>query len=300
MGESHVSGRFRYRPRVLIGTLYSGENEFEQSLAMLKRQTYTDWEHTVFRGLENREAHQTLYRHFMRRRDEFDLYIKLDADMVFRKSSSLEEIVEVFRANFELDHLQTPVQDWYTGLLLPAFHAFSNRAIWPETIDEVFADPSPFVPGNRLNLKGKPAPFVDHSPNPSPRQAFLFGVHRAVKAIQPGRRFLHRGQAMFQWHILKAIWERFEDTRDYRLGLSIYGADLVFRGKLQHSDYIRGKLEQIEYPKLDSTELYELLNRRWQNGILREVRHKKRIGLRYISSLVIQRPTLKGVLNKLR
>ncbi len=37
--------------RVLIGTLHSGENEFDQCIAALRRQSYPHWEQFVLANL---------------------------------------------------------------------------------------------------------------------------------------------------------------------------------------------------------------------------------------------------------
>lgn len=218
-------------PRVLIGTLYTGENEFSHLKETLRQQTYKNWEHIVFENLENKLAHETLYRHFMEHQTDYDLFLKLDADMVFRTPESLEELVRLFRSIPELDHLMSPVLDWYSGLLIPALHMFSNRVTWTDELlnDHLFVDPPPRFPGKRIFWREAPAPFVLHSPNPSPHQAFMFGVHRASKVVQVNRPVpvFDRNRARSQWRLLKAVWRRFEETRDSRLGLCIYGADLV-------------------------------------------------------------------------
>lgn len=77
-------------PRVLIGTLYTDENEYPEMLRMLRTQTFTNWEHVVLKDLENKEAHDALYRLFMREKENFDFFLKLDADMVFRSPDSLK------------------------------------------------------------------------------------------------------------------------------------------------------------------------------------------------------------------
>ena len=41
--------------RIYIGTLYSGENELEESIESVKRQNYTNWTHELFKYLPNKE-----------------------------------------------------------------------------------------------------------------------------------------------------------------------------------------------------------------------------------------------------
>lgn len=95
------------------------------------------------------------------------------------------------------------VQDWYSDSLIEGFHMFSDRVSCPVTRDSRFVDASPTTPGKRLKLWDSPAPVADHSPDPSPMQAFRFGVHRALKVVQPRRWRLRYGQTRGQWKLLK-------------------------------------------------------------------------------------------------
>ena len=159
------------RPRTLVSTLYCGENEFEALKESLQAQTYSHWEHVVYKNLPNKEAHDRLYRTFMEQQDDFDLFLKLDADMVFRSSEGLRRIVDLFQETDQLDHLTLAVRDWYSDSLIEGLHTFSDRARWETGEESRFVDPSPIIPGQHQKLWSNPAPVVDHSPDPSPRQA---------------------------------------------------------------------------------------------------------------------------------
>lgn len=50
--------------RLMIGTLYTIENEFEECVAAIKRQSYGNFEHVVFKGLRKQEAHHALFSTF--------------------------------------------------------------------------------------------------------------------------------------------------------------------------------------------------------------------------------------------
>lgn len=254
----------------------------------------------VFRDLENKEAHNALYRCFMSNRNEFDMFMKLDADMVFRSPHSLEKIVDVFRFTPNLDHLRSLVLDWYSGLLIPALHVFSNRVRWVEDPKEqMFVDAFPEVPGIRISLHGSPAPFVDHSPNPTAEQGFWFGVHRASKAVQSEREVFHRGQGVSQWRLLKAVWKRFKETGDPRLGLCMYGAELVFRGELFHSDYVAGKTHATKLRASLTDEILEMLEKEWSSPVRRELRYYRMISFRYCKSFLVAPLSVKGIMKRL-
>ena len=59
--------------RILVGTLYTIENELEECLAAIKSQTHPDFESFVLQDLPKETACATLYRNFMDRADQFDL-----------------------------------------------------------------------------------------------------------------------------------------------------------------------------------------------------------------------------------
>ena len=98
----------------------------------------------------------------------------------------------------------------------------------PENLDALIVDTTPLVPGKRMRVSRDPAPLVDHMPDPSKAQSFRYGVHRALKAIQPDRisKKLARGQ--LHWGILKGIWRRYQAAGDERRLYSLLGADVVF------------------------------------------------------------------------
>jgi len=105
--------------RILVGTLYAGENEFEECLASIKRQTYRGWSHFVIRDLPKQEAHKKLYQTFMNRADEFDLFIKVDSDMVIENENLFKGIAARFKGDPSLEQLSIAVKDFFTDQLIP-------------------------------------------------------------------------------------------------------------------------------------------------------------------------------------
>ncbi|HHP7239298.1 hypothetical protein [Longibacter sp.] len=269
--------------RVLIGTLYTGENEFEQCMQSIRDQTHEDWEHVVYKHLPNKEAHDRLYRTFMDRTG-FDLYVKLDADMVFRSPESLETLVDLFREEPDLDHAILAVHDWASGTLIMGLHAFSDRAEWTASNENLFVDHSPEVPGKRLSTKEPPAPIVDHSPNPSPFQAFRFGVHRALKVVQRDRGKLDLFRSRMQWTLLGNIWDRFRETGIRRLGLVVLGAETVLENSVQRTsyatsnDHLRTRFER-EYEQMPVDKMSAQLSPQWGSRRRREARYIRTIGV---------------------
>ncbi len=233
----------RRSPRVLVLTLYSGEAEYDRCRASLVAQDYTAWEQRSLEHLPNREAHGTLYRTIMSEAESFDLFLKLDADMVLADQAVLGELVRVFEDRPALDHLVVAVSDWMTDSRIIGAHMFSKRVRWQPLSDGLYVDPDPEFPGEKLVVPDPARDLVLHAIDPSPLQAFHFGAHRALQAAQPYRRIAEARphNARLQWDYLVRVWHHFLRSNDRRLALAILAADMVFRRELpatanQYSD----------------------------------------------------------------
>lgn len=214
-------------PRILIGTLFSGENEFAACVQSIHAQTYKHWNHVVIKNLPNLVAHERLYQAFVDASSEYDLFIKMDADMVFIDENCLTTIVDKFQANANLDHWLTVVDDWFSNSLILGFHVFSNRARWkiPEG-ERLFVDPMPTIVGELKITHVAPAPLVRHAFDPSGYQAFHFGVHRMLKVVQPNQA-LNLLSAWGHWKLLNRVRLNFIRTGDYRLSYALQGVEYV-------------------------------------------------------------------------
>jgi len=222
------------RPRFLVLTLFSGENEFAACRESVDRQSHPSFEHRVFENLSKSEAHARLYATIMDSRESFDLFLKLDADMVLADVDVLTRIAEVFRDIPDLDHLVQGVADWFTETDIVGVHSFSHRVRWRPNPSGLFTDPDPEFPGRKIVVRHPRPAVVHHGENPGPFQAFYFGVHRAMKACQarlsPGEQ--QPFAARTSWIVLNRVWRHYRRCADPRLGLAIRGADLVLDGQL--------------------------------------------------------------------
>jgi len=251
------------KPSFLVGMLCSGENERGDAVAALKGQRFTDWELVSLENLPNKQAHDELYQMFMEEAGNFSHFLKLDADMVLRRDTALREILDVFDRVPGLDWLMLDVQDWYSNTLIPGLQIFSNRVRWAANADMLMVDHAPRFPGCQLRLSEPPAPVVDHSPNPSSLQAFRFGVHRALKALQLDRARAARqvDKAMVHWRILDSVWRHYRVDPDRRLALAIAGAEFVMGGGMPdfRFDYMHPGLETLLSKRFEPMSGDELL-----------------------------------------
>lgn len=166
---------------LLVGMLFSGENEYAESVQSLERQSLSDWDLVRYENLPNKQAHDRLYRTFMERAADYRFFLKLDADTVLRDERSLAQFMVLLDVP-ERDTLIVDAHDWISDFLIPAgMQGYSNRVRWPVNPDLLMVDHSPIFPGHGYRHYLPPAPVAFHSPNPSPYQAFRYGIHRALR-----------------------------------------------------------------------------------------------------------------------
>lgn len=228
-------------PTLLILTLYCGENDYTLQREALSNQTFKTFEQVTFSYLPNLQAHQKLYSTIMENSDSFDYFLKLDADMVPSRSTALQDMLEFAIQRPDVDHFRFPLDDFFTGRLIPDVHLFSNRVYWHDVSDPLFVDPSPIIPGLRLTHRDYPAPFLTHAPNPSEEQSFQFGVHRAFKAFQLNREQRNLTHVRLHYEVLTDAFHCWRSYGDRRHLLVVAGADAVLKGRIPpHAGYKLG------------------------------------------------------------
>lgn len=225
--------------KIFVGTLKTIENEFEECVAAIERQTYQNFEHFVFEDLPNKEAHDTLYRSFMERADEFDLMVKVDADMVIENEVLFEGIVERFEEHPRLQDLEIAVHDFFSDRLIWGMHAYRDTMEWKRGDENLFVDRAEVPDEAHIQDDEDLAPAAIHCKSPSPFQAFHYGVHKALKMIQPGRWPKNRSHVRFHWKNIQQTRDHFRRTGDRRLGYAVLGAEVGLREDItpEHISY---------------------------------------------------------------
>ena len=228
--------------RILVGMLATDENERAQAVASLRAQTHKEYELFIIENRPNKEAHDALYARFMSSADRFDIFFKLDADMVLLRDTALAEVTDFFAGNPEVELLLFELIDWYSDTLIPGLVITRSSAKWPAHSDQLMVDSYVKITGKNVHVSDRQAALAIHSPDPSPLQAFRFGVHRAMKAIQddrePAKKMLEKTR--IHWDILLRTWANFLVKRDRRMALAIAGAELVLMrgGRALGSNYM--------------------------------------------------------------
>ncbi len=104
--------------------------------------------------------------------------------MKLLSKKQLKEFV-LYSPHPQADQINFAVQDVMSISNIMGFLTYSPRARWSLNSDEtLFVDDTPVIPGARLLVWSSPAPIALHSPSPHPCQAFHFGAHRMIKALQ--------------------------------------------------------------------------------------------------------------------
>lgn len=243
---------------IFVGTLYSGENEFAECLASIGMQTYTYFKHFIFDGLPNKEAHRALFSSFIAKSNDFDLLIKVDADMVLTSPLLFEKIVKKMFENDWIYVYSIAVHDFFTGEMINGLNTYRNTVRWDFSKETMFVDIPKVPKENTFYDKSELAPAAFHCKNPSKYQAFHYGVHRGLKSIQKIHSTTH-------WALLEKVWKNFQKTDDVRIGLAIFGAELVFDGQFSKEDvdYTNPRLANAieQYQEMSSSQVRREIQR---------------------------------------
>lgn len=211
--------------KILVGIMHCIENEFEQCLAAIDQQTHPAYDRFIISNLPNKEAHDRLYETFMKHANKVDLFVKVDADMVLSRKTFFEELVARFIREEHLKHLQIALDDWFTDRRIMGLHAYRNDYRWVRNDELHFVDTvaNGIKTVKTVNDRSILAPAAIHCPNPSPFQAFHFGVHKAVKVLQRGRNERHLGFSCTHWGHFACLESHYYRKKDFRLGLAVAG-----------------------------------------------------------------------------
>ncbi len=213
--------------RFLIGILYCGESQYEACKSAIDSQSHTDWEVFEVKDLPNHEAHQTLFKTFSDNSEEFDAFVKVDADMEFCHNDFLKELAAYFAAHSQIDHVTMKVDDFFTGRLIWGLNAFRSTVVFSDS-DSVYTDKAAQVEQGRyaqLKRHKTLVPAAKHGFNPSEYQSFYFGCHKAVKVM-------HRQSRSHMRNIRRLPWSAFKRF-DRRPLLAYAGAAVAFSNKIE-------------------------------------------------------------------
>jgi hypothetical protein len=261
--------------RVLIGTLFSGEQEFARAMEALKAQRHVSYRTFAIEHLPERAAHDKLHERFMEHAHAYDLFLKLDADMILVDDNALGTAVAVFEQDPHLEHAVFTVHDWMSGSDIEGIHMYRSRVTWAKCDASAFPDPAPQNAARSRRFRGPPSPLAAHGPDPSPAQAFRYGLHRGLRAFPAGLPRARPVDALRHWRLLKRVWRNFERTLDPRMGLALLGVEHTLTHRLAPADcnYTNPRFWQLldQYAPMDPLEMRDHLARTWRPALRREL-----------------------------
>jgi hypothetical protein len=233
--------------RVLVGILYSGENEYEQVLAALTTQKHNNFQHFVIQDKPNKEAHDLLYASFMEQAENFDYFLKLDADMVLSSPDALGEMLSEFKKN-QLAHLFAYVKDCPSNIMIPGIQMFKSDTKWLGSDEQLNVDYPPKIMGKSKSYVE--SNWILHMPNPSEYQLFRYGIHKALKSLQPDRTEKNIKKGILHLSILNGMARNVSSNQ--ALWFALMGATLVYQKAFNVNEY-NGELTQKLFNKIKNS-----------------------------------------------
>ena len=212
--------------KVKIITLYCGENEFDMCVEMANSQRCAfSFEQVFIKNKANAEAHNELYKIIMDQANNFDYFVKLDADMVFNGEESLQQIITM-AIESGADVFSIPVHDYMTDSMIWGLNVYKSGVKWLLGTDDLFTDQQrldgAYVAAKKSLLESES--LVSHAENPSDFQAFIFGIHRAAKVVQVETDKFLLGHAWGQLNTLFKVVNAYKKYGDEKRALAIIGA----------------------------------------------------------------------------
>lgn len=265
--NAHLKEMQKAKKRILkifIGTLYSGENEFESSLKSIKNQSYPIHKHLIIKNKPNIEAHNTLYESFLQ--SDSDILIKIDADMVLTENIFFERIVNLVIWSKNIAIFQIAIHDYFSGRAIQGINVYTKLFNWDSNVtDPIFTDRSKLKSDQKFPIWAGFTNSVIHSPNPSNFQSFHFGVHRALKFRESIQRNDYIN-AVEQLEYLFGTYHHYNYRKSENLKYACCGAFLTLNGAFSTDqlDYTNNELsncfEESIYNKYSSDKVDELLD----------------------------------------
>lgn len=242
--------------KIMIITLYSGENEYDSCKESVRIQECSyEVHHVCIENKPKLEAHNLLYSMIMEKERDFDYFVKLDADMVFTSSASLQEIIESAVKN-KVDRFSIPVHDYMTDKMIWGLNVYKAGMQWELSTNAIFTDQQKVLVDYRVKNKvlTKETSLVSHASKPTNLQAYLFGVHRASKITQDRTFIPCISNSYAQYKVLADVSSVYIKTKSIVHGYALIGAYAMLKRSLSRSDmedkrFFKSDYDNVNYDK---------------------------------------------------
>lgn len=243
--------------RVFVGTMLSGEADFERCLAAVQGQVHPDVTHFIVAGRPEAEAHRELYEEWNRVKGDHGLFLKVDADTVLCSDRIVSDLVGLFSGMPRLTGTQSWLDDRMTDGRIFGMACIRNTVTVKTDVDPLYCDR--VDSGHDVVLRGDALPpslrvAGDHCRYADDRQAFHFGLHRMLKNQRDvlGRVFAawHRdGDRVRAFALVGGqMARRFTSNRRFNYGDPEFKEALA-EATARHEEFV-GHLRSLEMEKI--------------------------------------------------
>ena len=213
-------------PKIFVGTLYCNEGDFVESCRLISMQQNVNITHHIVENMPEKEAHNSLWTAWNSVKDNYNLFIKIDADTVLCNENTISEIWKLFEGNSTLTGVQAPLIDYMTNSFINGLNCFSPKVIFNPSKDNLYCDRGVDVGNTNMLRKGQLPkelePAGKHCFYANEKQAFHYGVHRALKN---------------QREIIDLVHSAWMKNLDRIRGMALAGAKQVKNGSLLAHNY---------------------------------------------------------------
>ena len=167
---------------VFVGTLHCGEGDFEKCCKMLNAQEGVLIEHLIISNQPEQLAHNMLWSAWRERQQNFDIFVKVDADTVLASKNTLAYIADLMKD--DVTGIQAPLYDYFTDGMINGLNCFSNTVVFKSSDNYLYCDRVDTNHNRVLKANDVPTTLVPagfHCSEATPLQAFHFGLHRMLK-----------------------------------------------------------------------------------------------------------------------
>lgn len=236
--------------------MFSGENEFNKCIDSVENQKCDfQFEQVFIKNKTNQEAHNELYSIIMERSASYQYFVKLDADMVFTSTSSLQTLINL-AIQSKADVFSIPVNDRMTDKMIWGLNVYKSGIKWQLGTESIFTDQQNLISETKTIHKklSKEKSLVSHASDPSDFQAFLFGIHRASKIVQSNSNNYKIGHAYAQYKVIRDVLNVYHNSKSHIHALALIGASKMLQSELSGSnmiekDFFRGDFESILFDR---------------------------------------------------
>lgn len=221
--------------KVFVSTMYSGEGEFQDCISSIQKQKHVQIEHHIIYRQNEFEAHKNQIKTWQIIQDRFDVFIKVDADTVITNELAFASVYEEMIHN-RASAAQIRLHDFFTDSLISGLNFYTKESIFSEPDNKIFCDRSVI---HKKLLHSDNGYFKNFTPiglhafNPTPIQAFHYGVHRGIK------------NRTSEYFLVKAAHEKFYTSERY-LALKGFEKSSLFKtnNEFNYTDEFFNKIFQ--------------------------------------------------------